>query len=79
MVLAQIQTNRPMKQNRGSIKDPHIHGNTVESLQFGDEQMIFLINAAAAIRLPSGERRLLLAHIIHKNKFQTDCRSTCER
>ena len=79
MVLAQIQTNRPMKQNRGSIKDPHKHGNTVESLQFGDEQMIFLINAATAIRLPSGERRLLLAHIIHKNKFQTDCRSTCER
>ena len=72
MVLAQIQMNRPMKQNRGSIKDPHIHGNTTESLQFSDAWMIFLINPATAIRLSSGKRRILLVHIIHKNKFQMD-------
>ena len=57
VVLAQGQTNRPMEQNRGTIKDPHIHGNTMVSLQLSEERMIFLINAARAIRLPYGEKK----------------------
>lgn len=82
MILAQGQINRSMEQNRGSIKDTHIHSNTTVSLQFCEERMIFLVNDARAIRLPRGVgegRILLLAHITHKNKFQRDHRFKCER